>query len=305
MFFQSRFIKGMLCLCLLFPFVAEAKLKVVTTTPDLAAIAQEVCGDAAEVTSLSKGTQDPHFIDPKPSMVLRLNKADVLIEVGASLEVGWLPTLIQNSRNSQILTGARGRINASERIHLLEIPTAKVDRSMGDVHPEGNPHYTLDPRNGLIIAEQIAERLGVLDPGNAAVYDQNLNRFRQNFTARIANWETRMAPYRNRKIVTYHKQWLYLSDWLGLSEINYVEDKPGIPPSPRHIESLIQQMRAEQVRVLLNSNLISPAVAERVASQGGAKLVVLPIAVGGEKDIKTYADLFESIVSKLEAAFKE
>ena len=176
---------------------------------------------------------------------------------------------------------------------------------MGDVHPEGNPHYTLGPRNGLIIAEQIAERLGALDPGNAEVYDKNLNRFRQNLTGWIENWEARMAPYRNRKIVTYHKQWLYLSDWLGLSAINYVEDKPGIPPSPKHIESLIQQMRAEQVRALLSSNLTSPTVPEKIASQAGTKLVTLPIAVGGEKDIKTYADLFEYIVSKLEAAFKE
>ena len=305
MLFQRRFINTLLYFCLLFPFAVEAKLNIVTSTTDLTAIAQEIGGDKVKVTSLTKGNQDAHYIDPKPSMILRVNKADVLIDVGASLEIGWLPTLVQNSRNSKILTGAAGRINASEPIPLLEVPTTRVDRSMGDVHPEGNPHYWLNPRNGLIIAEQIAERLAILDSDNAGVYDQNLNRFRQDLAARIENWETRMAPYRNRKVIVYHKQWEYLVDWLGLSIVEQIEPKPGIPPSPKHIASLIQLMRVEGIQVVLSSNFVSTKASKQVANKAGAKLVILPTSVGGEKSVKTYTDLFKHIVSKLESAFGE
>jgi zinc/manganese transport system substrate-binding protein len=303
--FQRRFINALLYFCLLFPFAVEAKLNIVTTTTDLAAIVREIGGDKVKVVSLTKGNQNPHYIDPKPSLILRVNKADVLINVGASLEVGWLPTLIENSRNGVILTGASGRVDASARIRLLEAPTTRIDRSMGDVHPQGNPHYWLDPRNGVIIAEQIAERLETLDPDNATIYDQNLNRFRQDLEAKIENWETRMPPFRNQEIVTYHKQWEYLTDWLGLSIVGYIEVKPGIPPSPKHTAKLIQQMRSKQIQVLFSSNLVNPKVSRRVAGKGGAKLVILPTAVGGSKAIKTYADLFEHIISKLETAFKE
>ena len=304
MFFYRRFITITLYCFLVSPFVVQAKINIVVTTTDLAAITQEIGGNKVEVSALVKGNQDPHFISPKPAMILKVNKADLLINIGASLEVGWLPALIHNSHNNKILTGSTGRIDASKKIRLLEVPTTKIDRSMGDVHPEGNPHYWLDPYNGLMLASTIAERLQMLDPENTEYYGSNFEQFRQVLQAKLKSWETRMEPYRNQKIVVYHKQWEYLINWFQLQAIGEVEPKPGIPPSPKHIASLTQQMQSNQVQVILSSSFVSPKATKQIAHKTGASLVILPTSVGGEKGVETYIDLFERIVSKLTFAFE-
>ena len=282
---------------------AAARVRVVTTTPDLAAIARAVGGDRVEVQSIVRGYQNPHDVQAKPSYMRIINRADLLVHTGLKLEDGWLPLLIQNARNPRISPGVVGRLDASYRIRVLGIPTGQVDRSMGDVHPEGNPHYMLDPGNGLIVAETIASQLLILSPEDAWAFGQNLKRFQEDLEQRIANWEDRAALLRGQKIVTCHRQWEYLADWLGLEIVDQVEDRPGIPPSPRHIAGVVSRMKSEHIQVLICANHVEVKPAQRVADQTGAKLLVLPASVEGETGIDTYADLFEVLVSRLEDAF--
>src|SRR5574341_542011 len=212
---------------------ALAKVRIVGSIPGFAAIAQEIGGDKVEVTSLSKGYQDPHFVDAKPSLILVLNKADLLLYAGLELEIGWLPPLITGARNSKILPNNIGNLDCSTLIsNILEVPTTKIDRSMGDIHPGGNPHYMLDPRNGIVIAKGIAERLKQIDPKNTSYYDEHLKDFVGHLDTKIKEWDEKLNPYKGTQIITYHKSWTYFIDWAGFEEVGNVEPKPGIPPSP-------------------------------------------------------------------------
>jgi len=249
---QSRFVGLLVASFLAMTFLmfvsvsdVSAKVRVVTSVPTLAAIAEEVGGDKVEVEGLAKGYQDPHFVDSKPSYVLLLNKADLLLYTGLDLEIGWLPVLITGSRNSKITsTASPGRLDTSTLIlNILEVPNTKVDRSMGDIHPGGNPHYWLDPRNGIATANGIAERLMEIDPENSSYYDERLGDFVKRLNAKIQEWDKKLAPYRGTEIVTYHKSWVYFSDWAGFKEVGYIEPKPGIPPSPSHAAELIRKMK--------------------------------------------------------------
>ncbi len=278
---------------------AEAKLNVVTTTPDLGAIAAAIGGDHVQVKSLAKGYQDPHYLEAKPSFMRTMNRADLLVYTGLELEVGWLPLLIQGARNPRVASGASGHLDASAGVPLLEVPTGQVDRSMGDVHPEGNPHYMLDPRNGLVVASSIAGRLQALDPDSAEDYARNLAQFTELLSENIQRWQVQAAGLRGHRLVTFHKQWEYLMHWLGIRIVDQVEDKPGIPPSPRHIATLAARMRAEGLRVIVSSNFIDTKPGKRLAGQTDARLLALPISVGGEPDIKTYVGLFDTLVSHL------
>lgn len=284
---------------------AAGKVRIVTTTPDLAAIARAVGGDRVEVKSIAKGYQDPHYVEAKPSYMRTLNRADLLVYTGLELEVGWLPLLIQGARNPKVVMGAAGHLEASRGIRILEVPTGQVDRSMGDIHPEGNPHYMLDPRNGLIVAETIAAQLQTIAPGDADAFGRNLIQFQQNLNRKIAAWESHAAALKDKKVVSYHRLWPYLADWLGLVVVDQVEVKPGIPSSPRHIARLIARMAAEDIRVLICSNTVDPKVAKRVAERAGAQLLILPLSVGGAPDIDTYADLLDTIVARLAEAFSK
>ena len=278
-----------IALSLLWAFPSQAKLNVVASTPDLGSIAREVGGDRIEVTSLAKGTEDPHFVDAKPSFIRILNQADVLIEGGADLEVGWLPPLVLNARNPQIQLGRPGRIIAAEVIRLLEVPTGPIDRSLGDVHPFGNPHFTLDPVNGKLIARLMAERFCAIAPGDCEVFKTNLKQFE--------------APLRGTKVVSYHRSYSYLAERFGLRVVNTIEPKPGIPPSAAHVRDLVAQMKAEGVALILmepNRERKTPAF---LAQETGAKVVVVPSMVGGSKEAGDYPTLFDSIVKTvLEAA---
>jgi len=295
---------GVTLLVLLALGPAAARIRIVTTTPDLTAIARAVGGERVEVTSIARGYQDPHYLQAKPSYMHLVNRADLLIYTGLELEVGWLPLLIQGARNPKVIPGERGHLEAAHGIRVLEVPTGEVDRTMGDIHPEGNPHYMLNPHNGLVVAETIAARLGELNPGNAAVFDRNLEQFRQGLGGKISHWEKRMKAFRDHKLVAYHKQWEYLADWLGLKIVDYIEDKAGIPPSPRHIANLVTRIPAEGVEAVVCANYVDPAQVRRVAEKTGVEVVVLPISVDGEEGIETYADLFEGIVTRLEDALK-
>jgi zinc/manganese transport system substrate-binding protein len=289
-------------LALCAPRPAAAALRVVSSIPTLGSLAKEVGGDRVDVESLGKGYQDPHFVEPKPSLMLVLNKADLLLYVGLELEIGWLPPLVLGSRNPKIQTGELGNLDCSRAIPVLDVPTTKVDRSMGDVHPQGNPHYWLPPANARIIAGEIAQRLSQLDPEGAATYQKNLAAFNARVDAAVKKWQPMIGKLRGVKIVTYHKSWTYLSQWLGLEEIGYLEPKPGIPPDPDHLFRLIQSMRAEHVQLLLAEDFYNLNTARLVAEKGGAKLLDLPTDVGAKPPIKDWFILVETIVKQLSAA---
>jgi len=281
------------------------KLIVVTTTTDLAAIARAVGGAHVEVEAIARGDEDPHYLQAKPSYMRRLRRADLLIYNGLELEIGWLPLLVQGSRNPRVLPGAVGSLDASVGVPLLEVPTGEVDRSMGDIHPEGNPHYTMDPRNGLIIAATVAARLERLSPGNAEDFTASLYAFRVELRHHIAEWEEQLAHLRGREVITAHKQWEYLAEWLGLGIAGCIEEKPGIPPAPRHVAHLLGLMQRAGIAVIIHANSADAKPAERVAARSQAIAVELPAAVAAEEGISTYADLFHTIIHRLATAFPD
>jgi len=282
----------------------KEKINVVTTLEDFASITKEIGGDRVDVIAIAKGCQNPHYLEGKPSFMKRLNKADLLIYNGLQLEIGWLPLIVQGARNPKIAYGAKGNLDCSKGIHILEVPQGEVDRSMGDVHPEGNPHYTLDPRNGIIIANRIFEKLKELSPDDEEYFKKNLDEFLHKLERKIEEWEKRMEPYRGTKVVTYHKQWEYLAEWLGFKIVGEIEDKPGIPPSPRHLSWLISFMKEEKIPLIIAANFDDIDTARKVSQKTGATLLILPAFVGGEEEVKTYLDLFETIVSKIEKGLK-
>jgi zinc/manganese transport system substrate-binding protein len=279
-----------------------AALHVVSSIPTLGSLAKEVGGDRIEVESLGKGYQDPHFIEPKPNLMLVLNRADLLLHVGLELEIGWLPPLVLGSRNPKIQPGDLGNLDCSRAIPVLDIPTTKVDRSMGDIHPQGNPHYWLPPGNAKIIAREIAQRLEQLDPEGRAEYEKNLAAFNARVDAKLKEWSPMVARLKGIKVATYHKSWSYVSQWLGLEEIGYVEPKPGIPPDPQHLARLIAVMKQEGAKLLLVEDFYNKSVASLVAQKAGAKLLTLPTDVGATPEIKDWFTLVDHVVKALAAA---
>ena len=284
---------------------AQAKLNVVATIPDYAAIAEEIGADRIKVTSIARGTEDQHFVDARPSFVRLLNQADVLIEGGAELEIGWLPPLVSGARNNKILSDAPGHVVLSRNIHMLEVPTGPVDRSMGDVHPFGNPHFTLDPANGKIIAKTLTDTFSRLDSANATFYEANLKKFTDRLDKKLEEWTKLLEPYRGTKVVSYHKSLNYFLDRFGLQLAGTIEPKPGIEPSPSYINSLIPKLKAEGVKLVLIEPFRPRKTPEYVAQTVGVKLVVLPGSVGGDEKTKDYLSLFDHDVAEVVAALKE
>jgi len=285
------------------PSRADSKLKVITATTDLASLAQEVGGDKIEVESIARGYQDPHFVDAKPSFLLKLKRADLLIVVGLDLEIGWLPPLITQSTNPKIQVGAPGYLDASRFAKILEIPTGQVTRAEGDVHPLGNPHYWLDPENGLRIAKGIADKLSDMRSGDAAYFAQRYADFEQRLKQADQRWLEEMKPYAGRKIVTYHRSWPNFAEHFHLNVVGYVEPRPGIPPSPQHTVELIQQMKRENVKVIVVEPYFDLKTPNSIARETGAQVLVLPPSVGGEKEITDYFKLFDYDINKLKQAF--
>jgi zinc/manganese transport system substrate-binding protein len=254
---------------------AEKKLNVVCTLPDLAAVTDQVAGDLIHLTCLAGPSEDPHFVDPRPSFAKVLNKADLLVEGGVELEIGWLPPLIQNARNARILPGQPGRLNASERVEIKERPTGPVDRSQGDVHPLGNPHYMMDPMNAVMVAQHVAERLGQLDAAHASQFKQNADKFAEQIKTQLPEWEKIMQPVKGQKVITYHKSFPYFIDRFGLVFFDALEPKPGIEPSPSHIADLIKRGKEAGIKLILIEENRPRKTPERVAQEIGAKVVIL------------------------------
>jgi zinc/manganese transport system substrate-binding protein len=284
---------------------AAGPLNVVTTTEDLAAIAREVGGDKIKAESLSRGYQDPHFVEAKPSFVLKLNKADLLIAVGRELEIGWLPPLITQSRNSRIQPGGDRYLDASLTSRILEIPTGQITRAMGDVHPSGNPHYWLDPENGKRIAKAIEGKLAAITPGDGAYFAQHEEDFEKRVSDGEKRWLAMMAPYKGTKVVTYHRSWPNFAERFGLEVIGYVEPKPGIPPSPSHTLEVIQEMKRQNAKIILVEPYFDVKTPNSIARETGAKVLVMPPSVGGEKEITDYTKLFDYDIRLLVDAIKQ
>jgi zinc/manganese transport system substrate-binding protein len=302
--FRIAVVVGLLATFMFAPARAAArKLNVVTATTDMAALTQEVGGDKVNVESIAKGYQDPHFVEAKPSFLLKLRQADLLVVVGLQLEIGWLPPLITQSGNPRIQVGAGGYLDASQFAEILEVPQGQVTRAMGDVHPLGNPHYWLDPDNGRRIARGIANKLGEMDAPDAAYFQQRFQDFDKRLTAAEQKWDAEMKPFRGRKVVTYHRSFPNFANHFGLDVIAYVEPRPGIPPTPSHTLDLMGQMKRENCKVILVEPYFDLKTPQSVGRETGAQVVVYLPSVGGEKGVDDYFKLFDYDIDLLTKAF--
>jgi zinc/manganese transport system substrate-binding protein len=284
---------------------ARAAVNVMTTTEDLADLTRQVGGDRVKVESIARGYQDPHFVEAKPSFILKLAKAELLVVVGRELEIGWLPPLLTQSRNAKIQPGAAGYLDASLTAKILEIPTGQITRAMGDVHPQGNPHYHLDPGNGRRIAKAIADKLSSMAPADASYFASRYADFDKRLADAEKRWDATMAPYRGLKVVTYHNSWPNFTSRFGLNVIGYVEPRPGIPPSPAHTIDLIGEMKRQTVKILIVEPYFDLKTPNSVARETGAKVVVLSPSVGSEPEITDYLRLFDYDLDLLVKAINE
>lgn len=284
---------------------ARAAIKVVTTTQDLESLVKEVGGDKVQVDSLAKGYQDPHFVEPKPSFILKLHGADLLVLVGRELELGWLPPLITQARNPRIQPNADRYLDASLTAHILEMPTGQITRAMGDVHPQGNPHYWLSTENGRRIAQAIQKKLAEITPPDAGYFAQRYADFDRRLAEGEKRWNAAMAPYKGTKIVTYHRSWPNFTEQFGLNVIGYVEPKPGIPPSPSHTVELIREMKRQQIKIIIMEPYFDSKTPNSIARETGARVVVLAPSVGGAKEVTDYLKLFDYNVNMVVNAIKE
>ena len=285
-------------------FAADKRLNVVTTTADFGAIAREIGGDRVEVSVLAKPTEDPHFVDAKPSYSAKLAKADVLIEGGAELETGWLPPLIDGSRNSKLELGKPGHVLCAEGLALLEVP-ATLDRSQGDIHAMGNPHFMTDPLNARRVADRIATAFSAADPNQSAVYGERRDAFVKRLDERMTVWRKQMAPFQGRTVVAYHNSWPYFANRFGVKMDLFLEPKPGIPPTPAHLADIITRMKAERIGVIVVEPYQNRKTAEKVAAATGASIVEFAQFPGGVKGTEAgYIELIDHLVDSLAAALQ-
>lgn len=284
---------------LLLPSLAAAAVKIVTTTQGLAALAREVGGDRVQVESLSRGIQDPHFVDANPILTVKLRNADLLVDVGADLEIGWLPPLVNQSRNGKIQPGGTGRLTAANVVTLLDQPTGPVDRSLGDLHPAGNPHFLTDPRRAERIAGAIAERLSQLDPAGAQGYATRKADFARRMDAALARWKTALAPDQGRPVLTRHRTLSYFFEWTGLRSEGELEPRPGVPPPPAHLAQLVGVAKRTGVKAIVVENYYDTKSADVVARHSGAKVVQIPGDVGGEPGASSYEAYVDTLVRRI------
>ncbi|MEZ4700451.1 MAG: zinc ABC transporter substrate-binding protein [Rhodothermales bacterium] len=284
------------------PAWAQGKLNVVTTLPDFRYIAEYIGGDQVDAFAIATGYQDPHFVDPKPSYILKLSRADVFVTAGLDLELGWVPPLLNSARNDKVLKGGPGYVDASENIALLNVPSS-VSREQGDIHIYGNPHYWVDPLNGKIVARNIYNALVRLRPAREAYFAANLAKFEQEIDRRMTDWMARMAPYAGTKIMAYHDQWPYFEKRFGLEIVDFLEPKPGIPPTPSQLAKIITTMQSQHIRVIIIPPYFKQDSASLVARKTGGEVVTLASSVEAFKEVKTYFDLFDYNIDKLVAAF--
>ena len=279
---------------------AQAKLNVVTTLPDYAALASAIGGDKIEITAMAKPTEDPHFVDARPSFVVKLRSADVLIEGGAELEIGWLPPLLQNARNAKIETGAPGRVVASQGIRLMDVP-ANVTRAAGDVHAMGNPHFMVDPIIAKAVAQHIAQAFAAVDAANAAAYQANYKKFEATIDAKLQEWGAKMLPFKGANVVAYHDSWVYFAHRFGFEIDTFLEPKPGIPPSPAHLAEVIAKMKANKSKAIIVEPFHNRKIAEKIAASTGAKIAEFAQFPGALPNTESYVALIDALVSRLAA----
>ena len=284
-------------------FVFAGTIKIVTTTSDMKSIAELIGGNKVSVTSIATGYQNPHFVDPKPSYIINLTKADLFVTVGLDLETGWSPQLLSSSRNTKIQKGAAGYVDASEGVNLLQVPTA-ANRAEGDIHIFGNPHYWLDPINGKTIARNIANGLERVDPSNKSFYEANLVAFNNKIDAKLKEWQSKMAPYKGSKIIAYHNEWVYFETRFGLQVVDFMEPKPGIPPTPSQLVKVIKEVKANNIKVIISSPYFTTSSSDVVAKQTGVKELTLATSVGAFDTIKDYFSLFDYNIDHLIATIK-
>jgi zinc/manganese transport system substrate-binding protein len=288
----------------LLPAPAAAALRVVTTTEGLASLAREVGGDLVEVQSLSRGVQDPHFVDANPILAVKLRAADLLVDVGLDLETGWLPPLVSQSRNAAIQPGGAHRLTAASAIAVLDVPTGAVDRSAGDLHPGGNPHFLTDPRRAVQVAEAISLKLSGLDPAGAAVYAERTATFRRKADAALAGWRAELAPLAGRKVFTHHRTLSYFLDWTGLVSAGELEPKPGTPPPPAHLAKLVEVARRDGVKAIVVEGYYDARSDDQVARLTGARVVTIPGDVGGDPAGKDYLSYVGLLVRRVVEAVR-
>jgi zinc/manganese transport system substrate-binding protein len=278
---------------------ARAAVNVVTTTEGLAAVVREIGGDRVKVTALSRGIQDPHFVDANPSLAVKLRNADLLVDVGMDLEIGWLPPLVIQSRNSAILPGAARRLTAATAVSPMDLPTGPVDRSQGDIHPSGNPHFLADPRRVQLVATAVAARLAEIDRGGAAAFADRLQAFRAKVAAAEKGWKAQLAPFARRGVITQHKTLTYLLDWSGLKAAGYMEPRPGVAPPPSHVASLAATVKSAGVKGVLVENYYDRRSADQLRDLTGVKVIVIPGDVGGTKDASDWVSFVDVLVRSL------
>jgi zinc/manganese transport system substrate-binding protein len=290
------------CLCTLL-HIHAGTIKVVTTIPDLKSIAEFVGGNKVSVTSIATGYQNPHFVDPKPSYIIGLSNADLFVTVGLDLEIGWSPQLLASSRNTKIQKGAPGYVDASAGIGLLQVPTS-ANRAEGDIHIYGNPHYWLDPLNGKVIGRNIANGLERVDPSNKSTYEANLQAFYKKIDDKMREWQSKMTAFKGTKIIAYHNEWVYFETRFGLNIVDFMEPKPGIPPSPSQLVKVIKEIKANNIKVIISSPYFTTSSSDVVSKQTGAKELTLATSVGGFESVKNYFDLFDYDINQLTATLK-
>lgn len=289
---------------LLLPSLAAAKPKIVATVGDLAAVAREVGGDHIHLTLLANPQEDAHFVDAKPSFIKDLAGADLLVFNGMSLEEGWLPTLIKGSRNAKVQPGAPGHFDASTAIEKMGVPTQKLTRAAGDIHPEGNPHYTADPRQMARVALALGKRLGELDPKNADAYRTRARDFARQALILAKKWEDQFhaLPKKCRNIAVYHDAWAYIQDWLALNPAAVIEPKPGVPPNPKQVASVFKAIATHHIHAILQMEYYPDAIAKNIAQKSGARLLRLP---GQTRSNQRYLNHVDAFASSVYSAIKE
>ncbi|HEV8271025.1 MAG TPA: metal ABC transporter substrate-binding protein [Chitinophagaceae bacterium] len=284
-------------------FVFAGTIQIVTTTTDMKSIAEIIGGNKVSVSSIATGYQNPHFVDPKPSYIISLTKANLFVTVGLDLETGWSPQLLSSSRNTKIQKGAAGYVDASEGVNLLQVPTS-ANRAEGDIHIYGNPHYWLDPINGKTIARNIANGLERVDPANKSFYEANLVAFNNKIDTKLKEWQGKMAPYKGSKIIAYHNEWVYFETRFGLQIVDFMEPKPGIPPTPSQLVKVIKEVTTNKIKVIVSSPYFTTSSSDVVSKQTGAKELTLATSVGAFDPVKDYFGLFDYNIDHLTAALK-
>lgn len=300
---KKRLVLSIFLLFWAFAFTNAGAIKVVTTTTDLKSITELIGGNKVSVSSIATGYQNPHFVDPKPSYIINLSNADMFVTLGLDLEIGWSPQLLASSRNTKIQKGSAGYVDASQSIGLYQVPTS-ANRGEGDIHIFGNPHYWLDPLNGKVIARNIANGLERIDPSNKPIYENNLQAFFNNIDVKMREWQAEMAPFKGSKLIAYHNEWVYFETRFGLKIVDFMEPKPGIPPTPSQLVKVIGEVKANNIKVIISSPYFSTSSSDVVAKQTGIKVLTLATSVGAFPSIKNYFDLFDYDIQQLSAALK-